>query len=155
MKYKHTQGPWRKEQAIAKARGDDLCYEDVHDYLGQWRDEENWTDLNVALDNGDTVYAAHLMVSAGVIDDKTEIERMVLEVAQEFRRLSHDEQMKHIDETFKGCFVASCNVCNANSFVDCGNETLYPELRTECWECGSKNIETYYWKDKEGGPCTN
>jgi len=123
----------------------DSDYQRVHNYLEQWKCEEGWTDLNVALDRGDTLYAAAIMASSGAIDQGTKIEKLVLEVAREFETLSDTDKQNHIDDTFKDCFISSCKDCNAVQFLDCGNEKLYPEVKENCWECGSKNIETYYW----------
>lgn len=131
--------------------------EQAHEYMEQWIDHENWTDLNVALNHeGDTIYAAYLLVSAGAINSKSikkfgaefypdtayECERIIEELARRFEKGTSGQQLKHVKRTFKNCFVASCNECNHVSFLADGNEQLYPETKTECWECQSTNIET-------------
>lgn len=131
--------------------------EDAHEYMSQWIDQGNWTDINVALDHeGDTIYAAYLLVSAGAINSKSikqfgaemypetayECEKTIEELARRFKRGTNRQQLKHVKRTFKNCFVASCNDCNCVSFLADGNEELYPEVKTECWQCHSTNIET-------------
>lgn len=127
--------------------------ENAVEYMKNWIDSENWSDLNVCLNHqGDDLYAAELLVSSGAIDSKTqkqygelgnyENELVIETLAKQFRKMSRKKQSKHIENTFKTCFIASCEDCNHVSFVDDGNEDLYPELKTECWECKSKNIKT-------------
>ena len=129
----------------------------AHEYMEQWIDSENWSDLQVALQHeGDTMYAAELLVSSGAISSKRikqygaesyadtayESERVIEELARRFRKGTQKQRRNHVNRTFKDCFIASCNDCNHVSFLADGNEELYPEVKTECWECGSKNIET-------------
>lgn len=126
-------------------------YEAIHAYCENWRHDEEWTDLNVALDQGDTVYSAYLLCSAGVFDETVEIEAKCIAAASEYSKLSHKEKMAHLDSTFGECFISSCEDCNHVSFLDCGNENLYPEVKETCWNCGSSHIEAYYWNDKKTG----
>lgn len=131
--------------------------EQAHEYMRMWIDQENWTDLNVALDHeGDTIYAAHLLVSAGAINSRAikkfgaefhdetayESELIVEELARRFRKGTDRQQYNHVKQTFKNCFIASCNECNRVSFLADGDEELYEKVKTECWECGSENIKT-------------
>lgn len=140
-----------------KIRITDEKLEQAHEYMQQWIDTENWTDLAVALEyEGDIIYAAELLVSAGAINSKNikkhgaelyedtayESELVIEELARRFRKGTAKQRHNHIARTFKNCFVASCNDCNNVSFVPEGNEELYPELKTECWACHSENIET-------------
>lgn len=131
----------------------DMAYE----YMRQWVDQENWTDINVALEHeGDVIYAAYLLVSAGAInsanikkygaetfeDTAYEAERVIETLAKGFRKSTIKQQNNHINRTFKNTFISSCNDCNNVSFLADGNEELYPELKTQCWSCKSCNIET-------------
>lgn len=129
----------------------------AHEYMLQWVDNENWTDLNVCLNHtGDTIYAAYLLVNSGAINSSAirefgaenyketalESEIIIEELAKRFNRGSKKVQLKHINTNFKNCYIFTCKDCNHVSFVADGNETLYPELKTECWSCHSKNIKT-------------
>lgn len=129
--------------------------ENAHEYMKQWIDSESWSDLSVALEHeGDTLYAADLLVNAGAIGsenlkrsesmcaDAYECERTIEELARRFRKGTQRQQLNHVKRTFKDCFISECHDCNHVSFVADQNEDLYPELKTECWECGSTNIET-------------
>lgn len=128
--------------------------EEAMEYMKQWINEEAWDDFKIMYDSGDHELFADALVNAGAIDSDycysqyTEIERYIEQLAERFRKLSLRTRNKRYDEAFEGTFVASCKDCNAVSFVHSGNEQLYPELKTECWECGSKNIETYCWTKK-------
>lgn len=125
--------------------------EKAHEYMEQWIDEEQWQELAVFLDEGDTELAADYLVSAGAIDSDNcyehakPIEQVIERLAKDFRKLSAKKQQKRIDAALQNTFVSSCNDCNHVSFVPDGNEELYPELKTQCWECGSKDVETYFW----------
>lgn len=43
---------------------------------------------------------------------------------------------------FKNVFVSHCQDCTHVHFVKDGDEELYPEFKTECSKCKSKNIKT-------------
>lgn len=128
---------------------------EAHNYMEQWVDSDQWSDLAVILNEGDTELAADHLVSAGAIDSKLcyewaqKIEKVIERLAKDFRKLSYKKQQERYDSVFKNTFVASCHDCNHVSFVNDGNETIYPEVKEKCWECSSKNIETYYWNDKK------
>ena len=114
----------------------------ILDYIENWRHTEEWTNLNVALDHGDLLYSCELMASTGVITASTPVERAILRVAKLFRKMDDHEQQKYVEKLYSECFISSCNDCNSVQFLDCGNEEIYPEVKTECWCCKSKNIET-------------
>lgn len=131
--------------------------EQAHDYMSQWIDSENWTDLNVMLDHaGATMLASYHLVSAGAIDSKRikkhgaefypetalESELIIEELAKRFRKSSKKAQSREYNQTFKDCFIADCQDCGHVSFLADGNETLYPETKAKCWSCGSTNIKT-------------
>lgn len=132
-------------------------FEDAHDYMKQhWtNDPDVWDDFTAIEVYGDTELLAHYLVQAGAInsklcyEDAKPVEKIVEELARRFRKLSKKARDKRIDKAFENCFISSCNDCNAVQFLYDGNEQLYSEVKTECWECSSNNIETYYWKDKK------
>lgn len=128
--------------------------DDVLEYLRRWINTETWDDLAVMIDRGDVELASKHMLNTGAIDpdycdpENKKIETAIVVLGKRFSKLSHKAQMKRYDAVFKKCFIARCNECNHVSFLDCGNENLYPEVKTECWGCRSKDIETYYWGEK-------
>lgn len=129
-------------------------YEQAHEYMQGWVQEEKWDDLAVMLMEGDTELAAHHLVESGGIDSKNcyedakELEQAIELMAKRFRKLGNRARGNRYDSVFKGCLVASCNECNAVSFVHSGNEDLYLEVKTNCFECQSTNIEVSRWGDK-------
>jgi hypothetical protein len=126
----------------------------VHEYLEQWIKQDEWCDLSVALEEGDTEMAAYMVDSSGAIDPNTcypessEIEVWVQEAAKRFRALSERQTNKRYDSVFRNCFVSSCLDCNSVQFLNSGNEELYPETKSQCWECKSKNIIAKMWGEK-------
>lgn len=132
-------------------------------YMEMWRHQEEWTDINAALDNGDDLYAAYLLCNSGAIDSNNikkngaeffketahETELIIEELNRRYNKLSSKKQSKHVTELFKNCFISDCKKCNHVSFLDSGNEELYPEVKTVCWNCKSKNIETGYGIEME------
>jgi hypothetical protein len=66
---------------------EDEILEEVHTYLGMWRSDEDYTDVNLMLDKGLTHLAAYTLSQAGAIDSsqcfewatatEREIERIV------------------------------------------------------------------------------
>ena len=135
MKYKMSQ-EFRKE---------------IYDYIAQWKQEESWTDYNQIHMMADLVpdgleYACDYMVNSGAIEPEhsfnPEIETAIVVLSERFKKYSKKRKNLIFERLFDGCFVASCNDCNHCSFLSDGNEDLYPETKTECWECKSTDIET-------------
>jgi GTP-binding protein EngB required for normal cell division len=121
---------------------------EVLDYISRWVRDDGWCDLSIAVMNGETEIAAHMIVQTGCIhpdkcyDWAKPFEKEVVRYANKFNKLSRKTRSKMYNELFKDVFISSCDDCNHVSFVHSENEELYDELKTECWECKSKNIET-------------
>jgi hypothetical protein len=143
------------KRELKHARPTPLQIEEAHEYMRNWIETESWSELQVCLDHeGDTMYAAELLCSAGAInsadletagamcEDAAACERTIEALAREFRAMPPAQQLKHICNTFKDCFIACCDDCNNVSYIADGNEEIYPEVKSWCWECGSKNIRT-------------
>lgn len=126
--------------------------QDVVKYLSQWINTETWDDLSIihsavelGVPNG-LEYMADHVVSTGAIDPtkcyeyvKT-LEQDVITLAKRFRALPKrikENTYKHI---FKNVLMIDCKDCNHVSFVNDGNENIYRELKTECWNCASENL---------------
>ena len=129
----------------------------AHEYLDNWSQRnEDWTDLAMMLDEGDTEMAADHMLGTGAVDstnqsldpEHAKIEAVIEQLGKAFRKLSRKTQLKRYDEVFKNCHLYSCDDCNHVSFVNNGNEKLYQKELKECWSCSSKNIEHKVWGDK-------
>lgn len=120
--------------------------DEVSDYIAQWINQETWCDLRVALDSGDLEVASDMICNSGAIDSRNcfeharETELKIEGIAKKFRKLPVKSQTKRYAKVFKETLIIDCADCNHHSFVADKNEELYPELKTQCWECGSKNI---------------
>jgi len=128
-------------------------YEEVNSYMHRWEEHDNWSDFNVMLSF--TVIAqiftemcADSLVCAGAIhpdncyEDAKDVEKIVVRLANKWRRRSNKERDLWIGRVFKDCFIVACQDCNHASFLSDGNEELYPETKIKCTECNSTNIET-------------
>ena len=125
------------------------------EYMRQWIQDDKWDDLSVMYNAGEDEIMADHLVSAGAINSRMcyeeakYTEKIIEELAKRFRKFSYKKQNKIRDLIFKNVFINSCNDCNNVSFVEDKNEKIYPELQTQCWECKSKNIETYIWNERK------
>jgi hypothetical protein len=131
-------------------------YELAHDYIkAHWYHDENWTDLNIMLDEGDTEMACEYMLGTGAIDstqcldDAVEAEKLVEQIGRAYRELSRKIQMQRTNEVFNGAHLFDCEDCNHISFVKYGNEKIYENELKKCWSCGSDKITHKIWGKNE------
>jgi hypothetical protein len=126
----------------------------IHEYTKQWIDQENWTDFNIVHSMSVIMgmeLLSHMLVNEKCCIDSANsyeprIEKEIEKLAKQFSKLSKKKQNEYYDYAFKDCHMYSCKDCHHVSFVNDGNDELYPELKTECWECKSKNIEFSKWR---------
>lgn len=121
--------------------------DEVMSYLKQWVKEDEWDDLNVIINEGDTDLAAYHVYSSGCINHKVcypdckQVEKRIQLLHDRFNKLSNKTKNARYAQVFKDAIIITCYDCDHHSFMTDGNETLYPEVLKECWDCQSKNIE--------------
>jgi len=122
--------------------------QDALDYMEKWIDSDQWQDITIMYDYSETEMLAEYLVSAGAINSKLcyehdkEIEQYIEKMAKKFKKLSNKKQQKYYNTLFKDTLIIDCQDCNHVSFINNGNEELYPEVKEHCWSCKSKNIKT-------------
>lgn len=74
--------------------------EEIHEYLkNHWYHDEEWTDFNLAIDEGYTEYAAYLIKSAGAIDSSAccdwtkPIERAIEKMLEGYDEAAHRDEL--------------------------------------------------------------
>jgi hypothetical protein len=80
-----------------------VTIDEVHEYLEQWYNHENWTDFNMAWDSGYTDYAAYLIWSAGAIDS-TQCYEESRPIAQAIEALMKRYSEKRLAKDVRECF---------------------------------------------------
>ena len=115
-------------------------------YMNQWINQETWDDFAVMSKSGDIELYADALCRSGAINSENcydwakSLEQDIESLAKNWRKLSRKTQLKRIDKCFSDSINIECDECNHVSFVHSGNEQLYPEVLTKCWECGSTKI---------------
>src|SRR5271165_5035384 len=88
--------------------------DELHKYAEIWRNDEAWTDLNMALDSGYTDLALRLLMDSGAIDSKNCYEdAQSLEKAIETRMKKYTKKMYNKDS--KACFGDAVVYVNADT----------------------------------------
>ena len=124
------------------------------DYMERWVNHDDFDDFAIMFNGGDVELFASALVSAGAIcssnccPEAKQIEKRIEVLSKRFRRLSQKEIKKRYDAVFNGVFISHCQKCDHVYFLNDGNEEIYPELKTRCWECKGSNMKTSVWGKK-------
>ena len=111
----------------AKPIEPEITDDDMARYLGQWRSEEGWCDLGLALDRGLLLMATDIIVGAGVINSKTcyPTVRDVEAALEKLHKSTTKAQLKkELDEFNKLMEVWIHKQTNEHYFFPVGDRTL-------------------------------
>lgn len=135
--------------------------EDILNYMSNWINEEEWDDMQ-CMANAASVgcpdaleHMANHLMNTGAIDSEMcypeakTLEQDVELLAKRFGKISKKRKDIVFNRIFDDVLFISCDKCNHCSFVADGNETLYPELLTECWSCHKPGVSYERHKHKE------
>lgn len=124
----------------------------AYEYMKMWYDSEYFTDFQIYYNSGDIEVIAYELVDSGAIDSSMcfewakKIEKVVEQLAENFRALPHALQASRRDKAFKQngpVHICECQDCHFVQFLNEGNEEIYGDQLDHCWSCDSKNVENY------------
>lgn len=134
--------------------------DDIIGYIDNWVNKEDWDALQCILNAAivgcpDALeYAADYICNTGAIDSKScyeyarTLEQDIELLAARYRKLSKKRKDLVYDRVFDEVLMVDCQDCNHVCFVHDGNETIYPEVRHNCWQCKSENLDIRRYKSK-------